>query len=448
MDRDRQSGGGNPAAGFASTPAHHTALDLRIPTLGSMDRRQPLAPVLPPPIALDHGRRCRRARRLSAVEPPSPARTRRRRPARIPQRVDDARGSSRRWSPVVRPADRAATLAACLVEGLNHSATPIWLLDMTIAHDPDDVPEFDLTEVESYLGAQTSRAHSTKPTPSRQTAQPSDRRTRRVRRLADDVEQARQLVALQDSPELVSAHSRRVLRTIRRSAEAVKLVQLRQNPAFIALATVRARKHVTATGLAALVIALGWSTAGVQSFAAGTAARFSTQWWFAWGVEPFVSLALLTIVIGRAFLASRGQFVNAPTVRRTEWLFLSATLVMNTWGHLPYVATPFRFDQLIIHMLGPVVAVCVVIVLPLLWVAIDDVPEHQGLTDKAPTSVPAGTGPDARTQERVNAALSRANTLIRNGQLPPRPSANQVYRALGGAMDTARAVRDILRRDP
>jgi len=48
----------------------------------------------------------------------------------------------------------------------------------------------------------------------------------------------------------------------------------------------------------------------------------------------------------------------------------------------------------------------------------------------------------------VAAALAKANALIHTGRLPPNPSANQVHKALGGAMDTARAVRDILRRGP
>lgn len=353
---------------------------------------------------------------------------------------------------------------------------------MTVAHDPDDGPEFDLTEIERYLAAHSAPVHDDanddtgndtgndtdggtdadvdhgNSAPSSNDRRTREGRTRRVRKLAGDVAEARQLVALQDSVELVSAHSRRVLRTIRRGAEAVKLVQLRQNPAFLALATVRARRTVTATGLGALVIALGWSTAGVQAFAAGNTPRFSAQWWFAWGVEPFVSLALLTIVIARAFLASRGQTITAPAVRRVEWLFLSATLLMNTWRHLPGVADPFRFDQLIIHMLGPIVAVCVVTVLPLLWVAIDNVPTRASTTSPVEDPQPdnatghatedAASEVDQRTQERVAAALAKATALIRTGRLPPTPSANRLHKALGGAMDTARAVRDILRRGP
>jgi hypothetical protein len=377
--------------------------------------------------------------------------------------------------------------AGCLAEGSPTTSSPRWCV-VTVAHDPDDWPEFDVTEIERYLAAHRAPVgvgdgdgdgdgdgangdtgadadacvEHGNAAPSTDDRRASEGRTRRVRKLAGDVAEARQLVALQDSVELVSAHSRRVLRTIRRGAEAVKLVQLRQNPAFLALATVRARRTVTATGLAALVIALGWSTAGVQAFAAGNTARFSAQWWFAWGVEPFVSLALLTIVIARAFLASRGQTLTAPAVRRVEWLFLSATLLMNTWRHLPGVANPFRFDQLVIHMLGPIVAVCVVTVLPLLWVAIDNVPTRTPATAPAEDTQPDNATQDAtndaagnarsevdqRTQERVAAALAKATALIHTGRLPPNPSANRLHKALGGAMDTARAVRDILRRGP
>jgi len=328
---------------------------------------------------------------------------------------------------------------------------------VVVAHQPDDLPEFNLTELERYLADQST----VRPGPF-STASPLDDQaddpteeaeghTRRVRRLAHEVAEARQLVALQDTPALVTAHSTRVLRTIRRSAEAEKLVKLRQQPAFIALATVRARRIVTATGLTSLAIALGWSTAGVQSFAAGDAPRFSPQWWFAWGVEPFVSLALLTVVIARALLASRGQSIDATVARRVERVFLGATLVMNTWRHLPWVAHPFRVDQLVVHMLGPIVAVCVVTVLPVLWVAIDQMPEHA--SRHRPEGDDGGQGdarsfdPARRHDPRVAAAIARTRELINRGQLPPTPSANAVHKALGGAMDTARAVRDFLRRD-
>lgn len=312
---------------------------------------------------------------------------------------------------------------------------------MTIAYGPDDLPEFNLTELEQYLADQAVVPWD--PPQAARLLQDhggmANGRTRRVRKLAATVAEARHLVALQDATELVAAHSRRVLRTIRRGAEAEKLVRLRQHPAFVALATVRARRTVTTTGFVALVIALGWSTAGVQGFASGATERFGPQWWFAWAVEPFVSLALVTVVVAaRAFLASRGQSITSPVVRRTELVFLAATLLMNTWRYLPGVADSFQVDQLIVHMLGPIVAICVVTVLPVLWVAIDGVPDRT-------RPVEASTE-HQRVDERVASAVARARELIQSGRLPPTPSANAVHKALGGAMDTARAVRDILRR--
>jgi hypothetical protein len=343
--------------------------------------------------------------------------------------------------------------AACQAEGTTCGTCTGGGDRVTVGHDdPDDHPEFDIRELERYLADQTE----TGPAPDTPRIRKQDRarrRTRRVRKLASDVAEAREIVALQDSAELVTAYSRRVLRTLRRGAEAEKLVRLRQQPAFIALATVRARRIVTTTGLIALTIALGWSTAGVQGFAAGGAPAFSPPWWLAWGVEPFVSLALLTIVIARAFLASRGQWITAPSVRRAEMLFLGATLVMNVWRYLPGVADDFRVDQLVVHMLGPIVAVCVVTVLPVLWVAIDHVPDSSAQTF-ANGSNPGDSSPGSEDElphpvdERVTSALLRAQELIQAGKLPPTPSANAIHKALGGAMDTARAVRDILRRGP
>jgi hypothetical protein len=324
---------------------------------------------------------------------------------------------------------------------------------VSVAHqDPDEPPEFDMRALERYLAADPQ----TPPGPVTTTGQVKSegrQSTRRVRKLVSDVAEAREIVALQDSEELVTADSRRVLRTRRRGAVAEKLVRLRQQPAFVALATVRARQIVTAIGLIALTIALAWSTAGVQQFAAADAPAFGPAWWFAWGVEPFVSLALLTIVIARAFLASRGQSITAQSVRRTEILFLAATLLMNVWRHLPGVAGQFRVDQLVVHMLGPIVAVCVVTVLPVLWVAIDQVPKGliaASTVTTGPHEDPAASA--SRTSgvsdERLASAVARTRDLIKAGKLPPAPSANAVHKAIGGAMDTARAVRDILRHGP
>lgn len=324
---------------------------------------------------------------------------------------------------------------------------------MTVAQGmPDDLPEFDLSEIENYLAAlastPTNDATRSPPVPDpvgSSAATQASGRTRRVRRLAGKVAEARHIAALQDSPLLVSAHTPRVLRTIRRGAEAVKLVQLRQNPAFAALAAVRARRAVTLTGLTALLIALGWSTAGVQSFAAGTAPRFSAAWWFAWAVEPFVSLALLTVVIARAFLAARGRSLTHSTARRVERLFLGMTLLMNTWNHLPGVARPFVFGQLVIHCLGPLVAVCIVTVLPMLWAAIDQANTPDATDDSPGPSTARRPENSAGSQERVTAAVVKTLEMVHNGQLPEKPSANQIHKAIGGAMDTARAVRDALR---
>lgn len=313
---------------------------------------------------------------------------------------------------------------------------------------PDDLPEFDLTDLENYLAS-----HPPTPPPTSAPPEQPERahagRTRRVRRLTGDVAEAEHLVALQNSPVLIAAYSPRVLRTIRRGAEAVKLVQLRQNPAFAALANVRARRFVTTCGLTALVIALGWSTAGVQDFAANGAPAFSAVWWFAWAVEPFVSLALLTVVIARAFLASRGQLMASPTARRVEWLFLGMTLLMNTWRHLPWVAHPFQFGQLVIHALGPIVAVCVVTVLPVLWAAIDQAPISTADPAQSLRSDEADAQPGTQPQRGGVFAekLAAARVLIRAGKLEPKPSAYRIWKSLGGGMDIARDVRDVLQKE-
>lgn len=294
---------------------------------------------------------------------------------------------------------------------------------MTTLQTPDDQPDF--TAIETYLAA-----HS-QPTDSEAPAH-IEGRTRRVRRLSRQVAEAQQLAHLQSAPVLTAATTRRLHRTRRAAAEATALVALRQEAAFTALSTTRTRRLVTTTGLIALTAALGWSTAGVHTFAADNAPPHSTRWWLAWAVEPCVSLALLTIVIARAHLAARGRPLHTPIARRIEWLLLMLTLLMNTWPYLPLVTPDFRFQQLLIHTIGPTIAVSIITVLPHLWHAIDHPP-------------PAAHTSSTASQHRDAGSLDRVHRLIATGELPARPSANQIRTALRCGMDTARRLRDNLR---
>jgi hypothetical protein len=306
---------------------------------------------------------------------------------------------------------------------------------------PDDV-ERGLAEVERYLADQAAP-----PQPAGDTGDAGE--TARVRALRAEVAEARALTELQgdEAPLLVDTPKARKRR--KQAAEAARLHALAQNPASQAWQAARCRLVVTWVAVVALVLALGWSTAGVQVFAAEGAPVWSPGWCFAWFVEPFLSLALLTVVAARAFMATRGWPLEHPTLQRIEWRFLALTFGMNTWPHLPFVAHPFTLSRLVLHVLGPIVAVSVVTALPIIWRAFADL-DHGGLpagsyagatgpTYKANTTAPATPG------SPTSVLVARAQALIDAGRLPADPSATKLREALRCGMDAAREVRDALR---
>ncbi|MEV6621044.1 conjugal transfer protein TraI [Amycolatopsis sp. NPDC051106] len=225
--------------------------------------------------------------------------------------------------------------------------------------------------------------------------------TRRVRRRAAEHAEAHRLLALESDPAPFQVTTDKV-RTRRKAVEqAAALWRLDRDPRVLAYRDSRMRRLVLAVALTSLILALAWSTAGVQAFAAEGALSGSPRWWFAWLAEPFCSLALLMVVAGRAYLTTRGHPLNDRAVDRTEWVFLGLTLGMNAWPHLPGVAADFTVSGLVLHLLGPVVAVAVVRCLPRLLAA------FAGLTLPGPD---AGAAPvTARGEGRTEAASGEPN---------------------------------------
>jgi hypothetical protein len=273
--------------------------------------------------------------------------------------------------------------------------------------------------------------------------------SKRVRELRAEVAEAHALLALQNDRAPLLVDTDRVRRRRKQGAEAAQLHALAQDSAARAWTAARWRLALTVSGMVALVLALGWSTANVHTFAAAEAVEWSAAWVFGWFVEPFLSLGLLTIVGARAFMATRGQPLNDPTLRRLEWLFLALTLGMNVWRYLPGVAAEFEVSRLVLHSLGPVVAVAVVTALPIIWNAFADL-DHGTLTadltgpeyrQNAFGMVPARSGV---TDPRTARYVTEARRLIAVGELPANPSANRLREALRCGMDTAREVRDAL----
>lgn len=272
-----------------------------------------------------------------------------------------------------------------------------------------------------------------------------DGQTRRVRRLRAQVAEARALADLQrdDTPLLLD--SPRVRRRRRAAHEAERLHALAADPAMRAWQAARMRRLLVAAAMVSLTLALAWSTAGVQAFAADGAPEGSPGWWFAWFVEPFMSLALLVVVGAKAYMGTRGQPITSPTLRRIEFLFLGLTVSMNGWPYAPWSVEEFSFSRLVLHLLGPVVAVAIVTALPIILEAFAGLDHDPTGAPTAPTyrhNVPADR-PAGRAD--IRALADRARDLIDAGALPAHPSATALRQALRCGTDIARQVRDELR---
>ncbi|RBQ17793.1 conjugal transfer protein TraI [Spongiactinospora rosea] len=316
--------------------------------------------------------------------------------------------------------------------------------------DPEDVAR-GLADLERHLAAQTPTApppattHNTAPA-----GLPVRAESKRVRRLRAEVAEAHEVADLQEDETPLLVDSPKVRKRRKAAHQAARLHELAKNPQMRAWQAARMRRTLLTALMVALTLALAWSTAGVQHFAAENAPAWSPSWVFAWLVEPFMSIALLGIVGARAYLGTRGQPLNDPKLVKIEWLFLGLTLGMNAWPYLPWVAESFSLSRLVLHILGPVVAVAIVTALPIILAAFARL-DHDRVGDRAGEGLTgltySGNGHDRvrRTAADVAPLIERTQKLIAAGTLPAAPSAYRIQRALRCAMDDARVVRDALK---
>jgi hypothetical protein len=341
--------------------------------------------------------------------------------------------------------------------------------DVTGTPEPDDLSAL-ISETEAFLAAQQP---ATQPAATALSATPSAAvtgETRRVRQLRAEVAEAHLLADLQDDDSPLLLDSPKVRKRRRAAHEAARLHELAQDPMMRAWQASRMRKLLVGASMVSLTLALAWSTAGVRVFASEGAPAWSPSWVFAWLVEPFMSMALLVVVGARAYMSTHGQPIASKTLTRIEYLFLGLTLGMNAWRHLPGVAADFSLSALVLHILGPVVAVAIVTALPIILAA------FTGLDHGAPKAAPApspatswppspkvsrrvspSTSPKAADQQsdRGSVTSSRGRSLgdhrtqltvlIANGALQAKPSAEAIRKALGCARETAAQLRDELR---
>ena len=303
---------------------------------------------------------------------------------------------------------------------------------------PGDDSERFADEVEAFLADQSAQTAPVATVPEVEVESPREP-TKRVKRLAADLTEADDtLELLADGDPRLDVPSGREQRTLRKAAAAMRMYELSQTPALVAARDARVRKWATGAALVSAVMALSWSTAGVQASVAkaGGLETWSAGWIAAWLVEPMMSLLLLALVGAQAYAAMRGRRVDPKSetgtiVRRIEWVLLGMTLTLNVWPYLPGV-WQHKWDPLlvIVHALGPIVAVLAVKGLPALYSILDALP----LPTAAKYSANAVTA-DPKTVAKVRG-------LIAAGKLPAKPSAHKIRTTLECATTTARAIRD------
>lgn len=321
------------------------------------------------------------------------------------------------------------------------------------ADEPPDEPtpeevERALAELEDHVAE-----HAPDPEPSTALVPLEGGETKRVRQLRGEVAEAHLLAELQDDDTPLLLDTPKVRKRRKKAGEAARLHALAQDPTMRAWRAAKTRRFLVTVALVALALALGWSTAGVQVFAAESAPAWSPGWVFAWLVEPFMSLALLVVVGARAYLSTLGQPIESPTLVRIERLFLGLTLGMNAWPYLPWMVKEgeeWSFSRLVLHVLGPVVAVAIVTALPIILAAFTTLDlglSSRGATGRkyrGNTAGESGVESGATDPTDIKIKAIRVRQMIASGELPEEPGVEKIRRALKCATATARAVRDRL----
>lgn len=206
--------------------------------------------------------------------------------------------------------------------------------------------------------------------------------TKRVGNAAKDADEAELLLDIQGRDRSHEVDSRKVKRTRKKARNAGKLLRLRRDADAVALRDARVRLWTTVAAMFAAVAALGWSTASVQQTAADGAAAHTAAWYLAFLVEPLISVGLLATIGVQAYAAMRGVVVDketeaGQTLHRTQVWLLVLTVTLNIWPYVSPLWTDETFSlvQVIVHLVGPIVAVRMIHSLPAMWGVLESLPE-------------------------------------------------------------------------
>ncbi|UBU19186.1 hypothetical protein [Nonomuraea gerenzanensis] len=280
--------------------------------------------------------------------------------------------------------------------------------------------------------------------------------TQLVRRLRREVSEARRLVDLQADEAPLLVESKKVRRRRLAVIEAARLHELALDPVALAYRDARVRRVTTLMVAIGVVIGLAVSSVGVQASVATALIleKFSAAWWAAFLYEPAMSMPLLGTVAVQAYSAMRGKVVDrrSPVGRkmfRVEALLLTLTLILNC---APAFAPSVTFSLLtvLVHSLGPIVAVTSVWVLPALWSVLEVLPVPEARTGRTggctahqyrANAVRQYSAPPARQRVDIDALTAQARDLIDAGRLSPDAGVHKFREALGCGAEPASKVK-------
>lgn len=289
--------------------------------------------------------------------------------------------------------------------------------------------------------------------------------TARVQHARTSADEAELLLDVQQRDRSHLVDSRKVRNLRSKVAAAGKTKQLKADADFVALRDARVRLWTTVAALVAAVAALGWSTASVQITAANGAPAWSSAWLLAFLVEPLISVGLLATIGVQAYAAMRGHVVDkhsdaGRTLHRTQVWLLVLTVTLNVWPYIRPLWTSETFDlvQVIIHLVGPIVAVRMIHSLPAMWSVLEDLPGSNPTASSPANPAPAEPAqrgvtpltssenapaePVRRNPSPADVLTARVAPLIASGEWQQPVSAKAIQRRFGVGMDVARAARD------
>ncbi|MCG8919244.1 hypothetical protein L6E12_26060 [Actinokineospora sp. PR83] len=208
-------------------------------------------------------------------------------------------------------------------------------------------------------------------------------------------------------------------------AEARQMAPLMADPLLNAIRVERLRVSITRSLWFFLCCGLGYTTAGVQAFLANGRTPADPAWWAAWLVEPAFAGILVTLLRWEAEMLARGLHVTARAATTLKRILLGATLFMNVYPTIrPPEGERFSLGAAFVHLVIPLVVFFLAEVMPVVQQLCTQAKTAPGFTVPAPVDdhqaqqEPLRTSP-ATLPEPARPTTAPTSTPTTRPKLPP-----------------------------